>query len=299
MHTTKTLFAALLFCVSLLTGLASCAIPQQPALELSAADSTLTTGGRLRLTVTRQFPGGPLENVTAKVTYTTSDPAIASVVNGEIVAGTQPGPVTVKASDPTSDATTAVTFTVVRPRIVTLDVSPANATVLARGLTQQFRARAIFSDGTDREVTSEVSWASTNVAAALVGDTPIDKGVVVAVAAGDTAIIATDGVTRVQGRTQVFVTGGAPQLKAILVTPNPGIVGIGKTTQFTALGVLSDGSTRDVSREVTWSSARPDFATVDAVGLVTGVAAGDTTITAVGAEPNATIRGSAAAKSIP
>ncbi|MBS2013714.1 MAG: Ig-like domain-containing protein [Deltaproteobacteria bacterium] len=297
MHRTPSLFFALV--LSIVAWLVSCAIPQQPTLEMSASDSTLVTGGRLRLTVTRQFPGGPLENVTSKVAFTTTDPAVASVVGGEIVAGTQPGPVTIKAADPSSDATAAVTFTVVRPKVVTLDVSPANATVIARGLTQQFRARAIFSDGSEREVTTEVSWTSTNVAAALVGDTPLDKGVVTAVAAGDTSIIATDGATKVQGRTQVFVTGGAPQLKAILVTPNPGIVGVGKTTTFTALGVLSDGTTRDVTREATWSSSRTDLATVDAVGVVTGVAAGDVTITAVGAEPNATIRGSAATKVIP
>ncbi len=296
MHTTKSLFV-LLF--SILACLVSCALPQNPALEMSAPDSTLVTGGRLRLTVTRQFPGGPLENVTTRVTYTTSDPAVARVENGEVVAGTQPGPVTIKAADPNSDATAAVTFTVVRPRVVTIDISPANATVIQRGATQQFRARAVFSDGTEREVTSEVSWSSTNIAAALVGDTPLDKGVVTAIASGDTSIIATDGATRVQGRTQVFVVGGAPQLKAIIVTPNPGIIGVGKTTQFTALGLLSDGTSRDMTREVTWKSSRTDFATVDAVGVATGVAAGDATITAQGAEPNATILGSAAAKVIP
>lgn len=297
MHTIKPHFVALLFTIFAL--LVSCALPLTPSLDMSAPESTLTTNGRLRLTVTRQFPGGPLENVTTRVSFTTSDPAVARVENGEVVAGTQPGPVTIKASDPNSDATAAVTFTVVRPRVITIDLSPVNATVIARGSTQQFRARAVFSDGTEREVTTEVSWSSTNVAAALVGDTPLDKGVVTAVAAGDTSIIATDGASRVQGRTQVFVVGGAPQLKAIVVTPNPGIVGITKTTQFTALGLLSDGTTRDMTREVTWSSSRTDFATVDAVGIATGVAAGDTTITAVGAEPNASIRGSAAAKVIP
>lgn len=296
MHKANSLFV-LLF--SILACLVSCALPQNPALEMSAPDSTLVTGGRLRLTVTRQFPGGPLENVTTRVTYSTTDPAVARVENGEVVAGTQPGPVTIKAADPNSDATAAVTFTVVRPRITTIDISPAIATVLPRGSTQKFVARAIFTDGTEGDVTSTVAWTSTNPAAALVGDGPLDKGVVTAVSAGDTAIIATDLVTRVQGRTQVFVTGGAPQLKALIVTPNPGVIGVGKTTQFTALGILSDGTTREMTREVTWKSSRTDFATVDAVGIATGVAAGDTTITAQGAEPNATILGSAAAKVIP
>ena len=41
---------------------------------------------------------------------------------------------TVKASDPNSDATAAVTFTVVRPRITTIDVSPAVAESTIRSI---------------------------------------------------------------------------------------------------------------------------------------------------------------------
>jgi len=297
---TASLLASFLALVAaLMAVVASCAAPISPTLEMTPSDRTLTSGDKVQLTVTRQFPGGLIENVTTRVTYTTTDPLIAKVENGVVVAQSIAGTVTVKAVDPASDAAAAATFTVVPARIVSIEVTPTPATVMQRGTTQQFRAKGIFSNGTEREVTQEVSWSSTNVAAAVVGDTPLDKGVVSAVAAGDTAIIATDGATRVQGRTQVFVTGDPPQLRALIVTPNPGVVAVGKVTQWSALGVFSNGTSRDMTREVTWSSSRIDVATVDAVGLVTGVAAGDTTITAVGAEPNTTVRGSAAAKVIP
>lgn len=288
------------FLAGLFALVASCAAPVTPTLEMSPGDRTLTAGEKVALTVTRQFPGGLIENVTAHVVYSSTNPSVARVAEtGEVVAQSVAGTVTVKAADPMSGAAAAVTFTVLPARIVSIEVTPTPATVMPRGTVQPFRANAVFNDGTTRDVTREVSWSSTNLAAAVVGDTPSDKGVVTAVAAGDASILATDGATRVQGRTQVFVTGGPPELVSIVVTPNPGIVGVGKTAPWNALGVFRDGTSRDLTREVTWSSSRTDIATVDALGVVTGVAAGDTTITAVGTEPNTRIRGSAAAKVIP
>ena len=85
-------------------------------------------------------------------------------------------------------------------------------------------------------------------------------------------------------------------LQAIVVTPNPAKVAVGKNVEMTALGVYSDGSTKNLTKSVAWSSSRTDVAVVDSGGVVTGVAAGDTTISAAGPEPSTTVRGSAAVK---
>lgn len=50
--------------------------------------------------------------------------------------------------------------------------------------------------------------------------------------------------------------------------------------QFTATVTMTDSSTRDVTNDAAWTSSSPDVATVSATGLVTAVAAGETTITA-------------------
>jgi len=280
--------------------LTSCAAPLTPDLEATPSSRTLSSGETSQIRVTRRFSGGVVEDVTSRVTYTTTDRAVVAVsAAGLITAGTQAGSALVKAVDDRSDATVAVSVTVVAARITSIEVTPTPATVMQRGTTQQFRAMGIYSSGVQRDVTAEVSWSSLNVAAAVVGDTPLDKGVVRAVADGDTTILATDGATRVQGRSLVFVTGSAPQLQALVVTPNPGVVAVTKTTPYAALGVFSDGTSRDMTREVTWASSRVDLATVDAVGVVTGVAIGDTTISATGPEPSTSVRGSAAAKVVP
>lgn len=291
-----------LFAVLAVAGLlfASCAEPVAPTLDLTPSGQTLVAGQPLQLTVTRRFPGGAIEDVTARVSYTTTDRSIALVdERGIVTAGTQPGTVIVKAFDAASDATAIAALTVVEAQVTSIDVSPAPALVMDRGTTRGFTATAVFNNGTTRDVTNQVLWSSTNPAAANVGNTQLDKGVVSAVAGGDTTILATDAKTLVQGRSIVFVKGSLPTLQAILVTPNPAQIAVGMKQELTALGVYSDGSNQNLTKAVQWSSSRPDAATVDGSGVVTGVAAGDTTITATGPEPFTTVKGSAAAKVVP
>jgi hypothetical protein len=54
----------------------------------------------------------------------------------------------------------------------------------------------------------------------------------------------------------------------------------GATAQLRALAAYSDGSTRDVSGQATWSSSRPAVANVSGTGLVTAVAAGTADVAA-------------------
>lgn len=69
-------------------------------------------------------------------------------------------------------------------------------------------------------------------------------------------------------------------LNSISVSPANPSIAIGATQQFTATGTYSDGSTQDITTQVTWSSSNTSFATVSSSGLASGIAAGNTTITA-------------------
>jgi hypothetical protein len=78
----------------------------------------------------------------------------------------------------------------------------------------------------------------------------------------------------------VFSAGTAPTLNSIAVTPSGATVPAGATQQFTATGTYSDGSTANITSQVTWASSNTGVATIAAGGLATGVAAGSTTISA-------------------
>src|SRR5438046_2778781 len=74
-------------------------------------------------------------------------------------------------------------------------------------------------------------------------------------------------------------------LTAIQVTPQSSSVPETIQTAFTAIGDFSDGSTLDLTSAATWTSSSPNVATISNVpnsfGVATGVAPGNTNITAV------------------
>ena len=69
-------------------------------------------------------------------------------------------------------------------------------------------------------------------------------------------------------------------LKSITVTPANISIAQGKTTQYAATGKYSDGSTRDISSSITWSSGTTSVATISGGGLATAIKAGSSVITA-------------------
>ena len=69
-------------------------------------------------------------------------------------------------------------------------------------------------------------------------------------------------------------------LVSIAITPPAPSLAAGTSRQLTATGMFSDRTTADLTAAVTWASATPAIATVDASGKLTGVAAGTSAITA-------------------
>jgi hypothetical protein len=287
-------FVAFVLALLAVIGL-GCGQPIQPTLEVAPASATLVTGSDQQLTVTRRFPGGQVDDVTNRVTYTSSNRNVLGVsAGGRLMPGTEGGTAVIRVTDQGSEAFATATFTVVPPRIEAIDIIPSPAIVMAPLDRRQFEARGRFTDGVTRVVTGNVQWSSSNEAAAIVGRTPADNGLVAAIATGDAIIIARDAETGVEGRTTVFVRGQGPQLVAIVVDPNPATVAVLATQQFTALGVYTDGSSRPITTTVQWSSGDDTILAIDTNGLATGVKAGSTSVTAYVNETQ--VRASAAVK---
>ncbi|HBL01827.1 MAG TPA: hypothetical protein DDZ61_04275 [Aeromonas salmonicida] len=145
-------------------------------------------------------------------------------------------------------------------------------TRLAKGLTLQLQAIATLSDDTTRDVSTQASWQSSNPTVLSVDD----KGKATAIEAGDATVTAT-----VQGVTgQTTVSAVALTVSQIQIIPATVQLAIGTTTKLTAIATFADQSTQDVSSQVGWLSSNTAVATVDSTGLVTGVAAGSTTLSA-------------------
>jgi uncharacterized protein YjdB len=72
----------------------------------------------------------------------------------------------------------------------------------------------------------------------------------------------------------------APPLVSIAVSAPAAGIPAGATLQFTATGTYSNGSTRDLTSAVIWSSSDSSIATISPEGLATGVNPGSAVIEA-------------------
>lgn len=67
---------------------------------------------------------------------------------------------------------------------------------------------------------------------------------------------------------------------SITITPPSPSIASNMTQQLTATGTYPDGTTKDITSSVTWTSSSTTVATINSSGLATGVKVGSTTITA-------------------
>ena len=92
----------------------------------------------------------------------------------------------------------------------------------------------------------------------------------------------------------------SPTVSSIQVSPASMSIGMGAQQQFTATAQLSDGSTKDMTSSVQWSSSDSNIASIGAGGIASGSAAGTVTIAAQSGtlQATATLKVSAAASNL-
>src|SRR5208283_414683 len=135
--------------------------------------------------------------------------------------------------------------------------------LLANGATQQFNAAANYGNDTVADITSSATWASSNPAFATVSS----SGLVTQLAStGTTSITASlNGVT-----SNSVTLSSTPVLFDIALSETGTLSGmpVGSTQQFSATGDYADGSTGNITSQVTWTSSNPAAATISSSGLL-------------------------------
>lgn len=153
--------------------------------------------------------------------------------------------------------------------LVSLSITPVD-TSIAPGTTIQLKATGAYSNNTTRELTSLVTWESSDPATASVGDTAGTKGLVSA-GAGTGAVI----ISAVEGSMIASTTLTLSAVASLAVTPSPpSSIAPETTQQFAATGTLEDGIQQDLTSWATWTSLDSAVAVVDdgtMKGLATAV----------------------------
>lgn len=252
-------------------------------IQLTPNAATLPLGTMQQFKATGTFSDSTTQDLTNQVTWGSDDSAIVTVSNATNGAGLATsvavgGPINVKATHGVISGAAPVTVT--NAALTAIAVTPASVSI-AKGLQQQFVATGSYTDGTTHNITSEVTWSSSDSSVASISNANDDsKGLATAAALGNVAIQASQG--SISGASHLTVTAAA--LQSIAVTPDTASIPKGAQQQFQATGTYTDGTTRNVTGEITWASSAASIATVSNAkadaGRATAAGVGDATISA-------------------
>jgi trimeric autotransporter adhesin len=251
------------------------------AITITVPVETIAKGTTVQETATCNFSDGTTEDCTNEDSWTSGDSGIAQVSDAAptkgLVRGVGVGNTTISAS--LGGITGSAAVTVSAATLTSITITPPNP-VLAKGTALQLTATGNFSDGSTEDLTTQVSWTSGDNAIAQVSDVLGRQGLLTVLNVGSASISATlKDIHR-----SITVTVTAPTLTALIITPPAPSIAKGTALQLTATGDFSDGTTEDLTTQVSWTSGDNTIAQVsDAAGtngLVTGVSIGNTPITA-------------------
>jgi hypothetical protein len=234
------------------------------SIAVTPASASVPKGNKQQFTATGTFTDGSTLDISANVTWAVS--GSATISNTGLATGSAIGSASVNAKAGNVTSSNAA-LTVTAPALVTINVSPASV-VVPKGLTQNFTASGVYTDGSTQDLTSSVTWASTSGASITSG------GVATAQTLGLNTVTATQGV--ISGSADLTVANG--KLMSLTVSPATASIAKGLTQSFTVLGTFSDATTQDLTNAVVWSATTG--ASISNTGVATGTATGSVTVTA-------------------
>ncbi|MGQ0643302.1 MAG: Ig-like domain-containing protein [Gemmatimonadaceae bacterium] len=239
-------------------------------IRIAPSSASLAAGDSLDLSATAYNAAG-LAILPASFSWSSSAPTVASVSAVGRVTALAAGAAAISATSAgvTGTATIDVTFDSV---VASVAITPSTATVQVGSVVA---LGAVAKNAAGRAVPGKVfSWASSDPATATVAS----AGAVTGVAVGTATITAT--AAGKSATALVTVSALADTVVAnVAITPSTTTVEIGAVV---ALGVVATNAAGQTlgGKTFTWTSSDPARASVNASGVVTGVALGAVTVTA-------------------
>ncbi|MBQ7568008.1 Ig-like domain-containing protein, partial [bacterium] len=255
-------------------------------LALSEESVSVAVGETVSLALTATYQDGFIEDVTEYAAWSTTDASIATVEAG-LVTGVSDGSCEIIAEYGSQELKALATVTsspgptpTPTPTPVALSsivISSSEETIHVDD-TVELQAKAVYVDGTEADVTSEVTWASDDETVATV----TESGIVTGIKEGTAHITASleDELSGlVVSEPTAITVNPSSDLSSIYISSEKDTVRVDETLELKATAVYEDGSETDVTSEVTWESDNEEIAVVTS-GLLTGLAEGTVNITA-------------------
>ena len=238
-------------------------------LTITPQNISLGDGLSQQYTVIGIFDDGTQITLTDELTWSSSNPSVATIDATGLATAQQLGQTTITASF--EDLSVSTNLTVTDAVVTGLSISPLTPQV-ALGREQQFSVAATLSDGSTENATATATWTSSNQAVAI---NPV-SGLTATVGQGTTTISASLGGQSAQ--TTLTVTPAV--LERIAIDQGDVTAVPGSTRQFTASGIYSDGTSTDITEQSTWSAETGVSINQSGEAVVDGAIGGSSAISA-------------------
>lgn len=230
-----------------------------------AAPSPLPRGTTLDFTATLRLTDGTMQDVTrdANLTWTSGTTATATIDNsatmtkGRVAAVAMGNTIITARYMPMGGmpiTSAPVNVSVVDATVRSISITPPMASV-APGFTARFQATATLTDMTTRDVSTDplLTWTTSAAATATIDNLGSTKGLARGVAAGMATITATYGAGMMAPTATAMLTVTNVTLASITIMPATATVMTGGSFQYRAQGNFSDGTTADITEDVSWA----------------------------------------------
>lgn len=253
--------------------------PILESIALSLTNPSILTLSTKKITATGTYSDGSKPDISSQVTWNSSNTATATIAGDGTVKTLTQGTTTISAT--LGSVSKSTTLKATGGNLTGITVSPATVT-LVKDISGLISAKGTFDNGSTRDITGAVTWSAANTSLATV---TASGGALaslnpLAVTVVPTTITATSGIRTGTATLTVI----APQLSSIAFSTSSLDLTVGTSSPLAVAATFSNGTIQDVTNLSAWISNNPAIATVAAGGLgtelVTGVAAGTTTISA-------------------
>lgn len=235
-----------------------------------ATGSTVAKGQTTQFTAIAIYPDNSTANITNQVSWASGNNGVATIdKNTGVTTGISVGNATISATA-TGVSPASASLTVTSAVITGLTVTPSTQST-PKGVPITYTATAAYSDNSSGNVSGSVVWTTSDNTIAILNG----SGIASTLNVGSADITAkANGVTSNTATLSVTF----PTLTGIAITPSNSTVALGLTTNFIATGAYTDSTKVDLTNQVAWAPSSTSTASINNMGVATGLAVGNTTI---------------------
>lgn len=243
--------------------------PALLAISIQAGESAIPLGSETQLKASGTYSDGSIRDLTSSVKWSSTPTGVVVINNHGLATGKAKGKASIQAQS--GDVSGSVSVTVIAAALVSIEIRSGNATI-PLGAKRQLTALGTYTDGTTADLTKISKWSSDPTSVIQVST----AGDAHAMALGTATISA--NTSSIVGK--AVLTVGPPTLTSIVITPVSPTVSLESSLQLTSLGVLTDGTTKNLTSQSSWTVADQSVVRITGTGNATGQKVGSTLVTA-------------------